>query len=294
MISSTLPELLDDASAWRFAQAGVAAAAGLRTGIRCAAATRLELGDPVRLASIASTARAAASNARGVPEWLPEHEAKELLRAGGIPVVDGRRVTDADDAVLAIGELGGSVALKLSSASVRHKSELGGVQLGLSSAAEARRAFRRLAALAAEYEGAVLAERMAAPGVELLVAVRTDGVVPALVLGLGGIWTELLDDVQVVPLPASAERVERALLSLRGAPMLAGGRGRERVDIGAAARLAARTGELLVERSLELIELNPVRVAARGAVALDATIRRWAPVAEAGVGAAEGRRAWTT
>ena len=115
---------------------------------------------------------------------------------------------------------------------------------------------------------------MATPGVELIVAARTDAVVPALVIGLGGVWTEVVDDVAIVPLPASAARLEQALRSLRGAPLLTGGRGRAPVDLGAAARVAARVGELLIEDALELIELNPVLVSTEGAVAVDATVRR--------------------
>ena len=160
--------------------------------------------------------------------------------------------------------------LKLSAASVQHKSELGGVVLGLSDPAEVRSVYARIAELAAAHGGVVLAETMADPGVELLIAARTDGVVPALILGLGGIWTELLDDVAVVPLPAGAHRIEQALRSLRGAPLLLGGRGRAVVDLAAACELAGRVGELLLERSLALIELNPAFVSADGAVVADA------------------------
>jgi acyl-CoA synthetase (NDP forming) len=78
------------------------------------------------------------------------------------------------------------------------------------------------------------------------------------------------NDVAIVPLPASPERVERALLSLRGAAVLTGGRGRARLDVAAAARLAARTGELPLEGGLTLTELNPVLVYERGAVVVDA------------------------
>jgi acetyl-CoA synthetase len=270
LVSSTLPELLDDDSAWRFIQAGVPAAAGLRTGVRCAAAMRFGLGDPARLNAIAAAAREARRATSGASDgWLAEHEAKELLRAAGVSVVDGRVVRDAEDAVIALGELGGSVAMKVSSAAVQHKSELGGVALGLTDRDEVRLAFDRLKALG----GAVLAERMCSPGVELIVAARSDGVVPALILGLGGIWTELLDDVQVVPLPAAAPRIERALRSLRGAALLSGGRGRSPVDVAAVARIAERVGGLLLERSLALIELNPVLASEAGAVVVDATMR---------------------
>jgi hypothetical protein len=131
-----------------------------------------------------------------------------------------------------------------------------------------------MSALAGEASAVVLAERMAAPGVELIVAVRADAIVPALVIGLGGVWTELLGDVAIVPLPAGASRVEAALRELRGASLLTGARGTPPVDVAAVARLAERVGEILVEESLELIELNPVFVGPGGAVAVDAIARR--------------------
>jgi acetyl-CoA synthetase len=269
MVASTLPELLDDDAAWRFAQCGVPAAAGLRTGVRCAAAMRLRAGDPVRLRAIA----ACADRPRGDgSRWLSEQESKDLLRAAGMAVVEGRVVVSSDDAAAALAQWGAPIAMKLSAPSVRHKSEMGGVVLDLCDEAGVRAAYGRLAALAAHHGGDVLAERMAGPGVELLVAARTDAIVPALVLGLGGIWTELLDDVAIVPLPASAARIGQALMSLRGAPVLTGGRGRSAVDLGAACELAEHVGELLIARSLALIELNPVVVNASGAVVADATV----------------------
>ena len=167
MVSSTLPELLDDAAAWRFAQAGVPAASGLRTGLRCAAALGWRLADPARLRAIAATARAAAEAAPRDGEWLAEHEAKQLVRAGGVDVIQGRLVEGETDAVAALAELGGCLVLKLSAGAVQHKSELGGVALGLRSEADVRRAYRRLVVLAEQHHAAVLAERMAAPGVEL-------------------------------------------------------------------------------------------------------------------------------
>jgi acetyl-CoA synthetase len=272
MVASTLPELLDDAAAWRFAQSGVPAVAGLRTGIRCAEAMRTPAGDPGRLREIAAFALAVTTRSAGPGDsrWLGEHETKQLLRDAGVNVVDGRVVADADDATRALRELGGHIALKLSGASVQHKSDLGGVVVGLDDVPAVRAAYEQLAQLAAAHDAVVLAEAMADPGVELLIAARTDALVPALILGLGGIWTELLDDVAVIPLPASPRRVERALRSLRGAPLLLGGRGRQAVDLPAACELAGRVGELLLERSLALIELNPAFVSADGAIVADA------------------------
>ena len=111
---------------------------------------------------------------------------------------------------------------------------------------------------------------MAPPGTELLVAARADAVVPCLVVGAGGVWTEALDDAAVVPLPATPDRVEAALRTLRAAALFTGGRGRPALDVGAAARLAAAAGDLLLSSGLELLELNPVLVHEQGAVAVDA------------------------
>jgi acetyl-CoA synthetase len=284
MVSSTLPELLDDAAAAEFAAAGVPAAAGLRTGLRCAAALHAGAdADAGRLREIAAAARSISVTGTGTETgtagaWLPEHEAKELLRAAGIAVPRGLAVDGEDDAVAAWRELDGPVALKLSAARVQHKTEIGGVALGLDSDGDVRRAHRAMAPLAAEHDGVVLVERMAPPGVELIVAAHTDGVVPALVVGLGGIWTELLRDVAVIPLPADCARIERAIATLRGAPLLLGGRGGRGgpgIDVAAAATLAARVGRLLLERSLATVECNPVLVGepGGGAVAVDAAIR---------------------
>jgi acetate---CoA ligase (ADP-forming) len=278
MVSSTLPELLDDGAAWRFAQAGVPAAAGLRTGLRCAAALAGERGDPARLRAIAGACRTAVGAHNGGGAWLAEHEAKALLRERGARVVEGRLVDGEDAALEAFDALGGEVALKLTSHALQHKSELGAIELDLRSAHEVRQAYRRLAELGAAGRAAVLIERMAPPGVEVILAARRDGVVPALVVGLGGIWTELLDDVAIVPLPARGPRVERALRSLRGAPLLTGGRGRPPVDLGALVKLAVQVGDTLLDAGLDLLELNPVLAGEWGAVAVDAAARRGATI----------------
>jgi succinyl-CoA synthetase beta subunit len=209
---------------------------------------------------------------------LPEHAAKTLLREAGIDVPDGRVVRDEQGAVNALAELGGRMVLKVSAPTLRHKSELGALALDIASVDEAVAAYRRLSAIAVSCAGSVLAEQMVPAGVELLVAATVDAVVPALILGMGGIWTEILDDVAVVPLPATVAHVEAALRSLRGSPLLSGGRGQPVLDIGAASRVAQRVGALMCEGSLEAIELNPVIVGERGAVAVDAAVRSAQPV----------------
>src|SRR5581483_10402769 len=128
---------------------------------------------------------------------------------------DGFLAPGPADTAAAYDELGGAVAVKLSSAEVRHKSQLGALALNLTGRDAVREAAERIRALGVP--GPLLVERMVAPGTELLVAARADAVVPVLVVGLGGVFTEALDDVAVIPLPASPARVERALRSLRGA-----------------------------------------------------------------------------
>ncbi len=291
MVCSTLPELLDDEAAWRFLRAGIPAVAGLRTGLLCVSAMATKPGDPRRLREMARVARAiGAASSEG--EWMPERESKELLEGAGIEVAESRVVSDEQDVAAALSELGGRIVLKVSASTLRHKSELGALALGLDSVQSALVAYERLSALAASCDGTVMAEQMVSQGTELLVTATADAVVPAVVIGMGGIWTETLADAAVVPLPASAARIEEALGTLRGAPLLFGGRRQPPSDVGAAARLAQRAGELLLESALEFVELNPVIVGERGAVAVDALVRRRGrPPAAAAVSDARGDEA---
>jgi acetyl-CoA synthetase len=174
---------------------------------------------------------------------IGEAEAKALLRAAGIPVVDGE-VTD--DAVTTWKRLGGPVAVKV--VGVTHKAREGGVVLDLDDEDAIRSTAERLG-------GTVLVERMAPPGTEVLVAIRRDGLVPVLVVGAGGVHAERLDDVAIIPLPADADRIEAALATLRTP-----------IPAAPVTRLAVQLQAL----PLALIELNPVIVHGNQAVAVDA------------------------
>jgi acyl-CoA synthetase (NDP forming) len=271
IFASTLPDLISEEIIRELSAGGIASVGGLSTAVLCARELRRAPGDPDRLRGIAAAAPVPSA---GGGDWLGEAESKSLLRDAGIPVPAGRIVADAREAVAAAAEVGYPLALKLSSPAIQHKSELGALALGVSGDAELRRAVERLLALPAPADSVLLVERMAPSGVELVVAARADAVVPALVVGLGGIWTEALDDAAVVPLPASPERVEEALRSLRGARLLTGDRGSEAVDLGAVACAASRLGDLLLGEHLELIELNPLIVGPAGCMAADALARR--------------------
>ena len=252
---------------------GLPSVQGLFTAVYCARELRRPAGDPARLRAIAAAAAGVAAAGAGGGAWASEAEAKALVAAGGVPVPDLRIAADADEAASAAAEIGYPLALKLSSPALQHKSDAGALELGIANPDELRNAVERLLALPAATDAELLVERMAPPGVELLVAARADAVVPALVVGLGGIWTEVLDDVAIIPLPASPARVERSLHGLRGSSLLLGGRGRPPVDLAAVAAAASKAGDVLLDSGLELLELNPLIAGADGCVAVDALIR---------------------
>ena len=240
LVASTLPELLDDQAALRFVDAGVPAVAGLRTGIvlrgRPAAARRRPrppARDRRRLRPGGATAPAGAGSPSTRPRTCCATPAWRSWPAGSPPArTTPRRSWPSWDRPSRSSCRAPSCATRPTWACWRST---------CTPTHAVRAEHRRLAALAPA-AAVVLAERMAPPGLELIVAARADAVVPALVVGLGGVWTEALDDVAIVPLPASPARVETALRSLRGAGLLTGARGRPPLDIGAAARLASRTG----------------------------------------------------
>ena len=273
IVASTLPDLLPEDLVDKCLQRGVPAVWGLTTGIKVADAMRRPFGDPARLRRIGAIAGPANPG-----EWLAEHEAKYLLAKAGVPVPRGGVASTTDELAALIYEFDGPMAMKLSHASLQHKSDIGALELGVVGTDHARAAFDRLRAIDGHHDSPVLVEQMQAPGVELLIAARRDSVVPCLVIGLGGLWVEAVGDAAVIPLPADAARVEAAIGSLRGASLLTGGRGRPPVDLEAVADVAVRVGQLLIDEDLMLVELNPVFArpagADSGAVAVDAVIRR--------------------
>jgi acyl-CoA synthetase (NDP forming) len=272
LVASTLPDLLPEETVDRCLAAGVPAVWGLTTGLKVANAMRVPFGEPARLRAIGQLVREASPG-----EWLAEHEAKLLLASAGVNIPSGEVVDNAAAAVAFAAVAAVPVALKLSAPNLQHKSDIGALALGLRQAAEIEAAFKRLRSLPGHESTKVLVETMATPGVELLIAARRDAVVPVLVIGLGGLWVEMLGDAVVIPLPADPARIQDALLSLKGASLLTGGRGREPVDLDHLAELAARVGRALIDHQLELIELNPVFARPDGAIAVDAVVRRSKP-----------------
>ncbi|MBX3094438.1 MAG: acetate--CoA ligase family protein [Cryobacterium sp.] len=217
---------------------------------------------------------------------MPEADAKALLAAHGVPVPIGRLASDAEGAARVSRELRAPYVVKIVAPDVIHKSELGGVMVGLRDEAAVREAAaeildRARRVLPAESELAVLVEEQAAGSVELAVGARsTNGFGPAVMVAMGGIWVEVLDDVAFGFAPLTREQAAALVRGLRAWPMLSGGRGSTPCDTEALADIIVRVSELVAQFGDDHfeIDLNPVLVGPDGAVVVDAVIGR-APVA---------------
>jgi acyl-CoA synthetase (NDP forming) len=198
--------------------------------------------------------------------------ARALLEAGGVPFAGAATVTTDEEAVEAAKRLGYPVVLK--ALGLLHKSDAGGVVVGLRGEEALRSA---LADVRAPLQpAAVSVEQMApvADGVELLIGARWDARFgPIALVGLGGVHTETLRDVAVALAPLDEEHAHRLLLTLRGASLLQGARGRPPMDVAAAAHaLAALSRVAAAHPEIAEIEVNPLLVLPSGALGLDARI----------------------
>jgi len=229
-------------------------------------------------AAAAGPAVAGVTGARG--EWS-ERQVGELLAANGVPVIPQRLVTSASEAARAAGQTGFPVALKVSAPGLAHKTDVGGVVLGVGSAEAAARAYERIVtAVAAAAPGTpvegVLVSPMRAEGVDLLVGIVRDNTWGlTLVVGLGGIWVEVLADSVVRALPVTPGEVREMLTELKSFPLLTGARGAEPVDLDELSRVIARIGAIAVALGddVEELEINPLRAAGSGIEVLDALVR---------------------
>jgi acyl-CoA synthetase (NDP forming) len=231
-------------------------------------------------------ASGAAVAAAAVPERVAgtggpwsEAEARGLLTSAGVPVVPGGLAKSADEAVVIAQEVGLPVALKICSAQITHKSDIGGVALGLSSEAEVRAGYEKVSAAGATVQDAavdgVLVTRMRRGGVELLAGVTVDPTFgPVLAVGLGGVWVEVLADTSLRVLPVGAEEVRRMLSELRGSSLLRGARGSKPANLDAVAEAIAGIGRtaLSLGGALRALEVNPLWVNGDQVEALDVLV----------------------
>ena len=194
----------------------------------------------------------------------------------GIAVPEGALARDPDDASEIAERVGYPVVLKAQAAALAHKSDAGGVVLNIADRAALMRAWDGVAAAVGKAQphlvlDGMLVEAMAAPGLELVVGARREprwG--PILTVGLGGIWIEALHDIRILPADIDRDGVIEALQKLKGAALLRGGRGAPAADLDAVADCVLRLGALIQsDAQITEIEINPLRVYAKGALALD-------------------------
>jgi acetate---CoA ligase (ADP-forming) len=207
-------------------------------------------------------------------------ESLAMLRRYGVPVPEERMVDSAKEASAAARDMGYPVVLKAPLAGFPHKSDVGLVRNGLTSAEEVRVAFDslrgRVLELAPEAKAQpIMVQRQVASGVEIIIGITRDATLgEAILVGLGGIFTEVLRDVSVRPLPITEFDAGEMIRELKGSALLDGVRGTPKADshalmetIQAVARLAADPANRVVE-----LDLNPVIAGAAGCVAVDSLI----------------------
>jgi acyl-CoA synthetase (NDP forming) len=212
---------------------------------------------------------------QGPAQWpITERAVLDHLASHGVPIVPASLATTEAAAVTAARTFDGPVVLKIASADIQHKSDIGGVALNLTGDGAVAAAFRRVMAAApasANVDG-VLVSPMRQRGLELFVGCTRDpqwG--PVLAVGLGGIFVEVLQDVALRVLPVTPEEVRRMLTGLKGAKMLAGQRGIPAADLDAVAEAIARIGDaaLALGPSLDALDVNPLWVHGSRVEALD-------------------------
>jgi acyl-CoA synthetase (NDP forming) len=210
---------------------------------------------------------------------LTEVESKALLKKAGIPVVDAKLARSKKEAISISKAMGFPVVLKVSSTCVIHKSDSGGVKLGLANATQVGRAYSQImssikqAYPRAQIEG-VSVQSMAPPGVEVIVGMSKDAQFgPVLMFGLGGILVEVLKDVSFRIVPVTDRDAREMIREIKGYPVLEGYRGQKPASIPALEKLIVKVSHF-VEKNPQIreLDLNPIFAYPDKAVAVDARI----------------------
>jgi acyl-CoA synthetase (NDP forming) len=250
-----------------------AVGAAVRAGRRLAGAAQPGAAAALVQPRVAAGPGPAAGLDRTGETGLLTHEAaRELLATAGIPLVETVRCGSPGEAFAAADRLGFPVVVKVDHPALTHKSDAGGVRLGLSSENAVRRAASELLALA---DGAAVLVQPQRSGVEIAVGgVRDPAFGPVVMAGLGGVLVEVSHDVQLAVAPVDEARAAAMLAALRGAAVLEGARGGAAADTGALAELIAAVSRLLADfPEIAELDINPVLAGPAGCVAVDWRIR---------------------
>jgi acyl-CoA synthetase (NDP forming) len=210
---------------------------------------------------------------------LNEIESKALLSEAKIPVVETKLATSKQEAIAISKKLGFPVALKIVSPEITHKSDVGGVKLGLKTARQVKAAYEEIqAAVRQKYPHAVIdgvsVQKMARPGTEVIIGMTKDPQFgPVLMFGLGGILVELLKDVSFRIVPLEKNDARDMIREIKGYPILEGFRGMEPVDVSVLEEILLKLSRFVDENPwIKELDLNPIFAYREGAVAADARI----------------------
>jgi len=210
---------------------------------------------------------------------LNEIESKALLSEAGIPVVETRLAASKQEAIAISKKLGYPVALKIVSPEITHKSDVGGVKLGLKTSKQVETAYEEiLSAVKQKHPRAAIdgvsVQKMARPGTEVIIGMTKDAQFgPVLMFGLGGILVELLKDVSFRIVPLRREDAREMIREIKGYPLLEGFRGMEPVDVSVLEEILLKlSGFVDGNPEIKELDLNPIFAYRDGAVAADARV----------------------
>jgi acetyltransferase len=212
--------------------------------------------------------------ARGEERDLLLPEAFEVLQAYGISVADYQVVQGKGDLQKAMEKLGKPVALKVVSPEISHKSDAGGVLLNLSQPSQVEEAYEKMKRLDQENSSGVLVQKMIRDGKEVILGAKRDpSFGPVVLFGLGGIYVEILKETSLRVAPINRFEAEEMISELKGTAILKGIRGEPPSDRDSLIENLLRLSQLMVDfPEIEGIDINPVMVLQKGAVAVDARI----------------------
>ena len=210
---------------------------------------------------------------------LTEVESKQLIRQAGISVIDTKLATSREEAISISKQFGFPVVLKIASSEIVHKSDAGGVKLGLKTSKQVGKAYDDImAAITKNHPQAVIqgvsVQKMARPGVEVIIGMSKDAQFgPVLMFGLGGILVEILKDVSFRIVPLTKRDAGEMVREIKGYPLLEGYRGQEPVDVPNLEDLLLKVSDFAEQHpEIKELDLNPIFAYSDGAIAVDARV----------------------
>ena len=214
---------------------------------------------------------------KGKDKFLPQDVVFELLQCYGIPAVKTVKVKKEEQLGTAAEKVGYPLVLKVDSEKIVHKTEVGGVAVNLKAKKELVSSFKKMARKFAKYKPGYILQEYMSEGQEVIMGAKSNqGLEPTLMFGLGGVFVEILKDVQFRLAPLSEEDALEMIRSIKGYPILAGARGEKAVDVDKLAEILIRLSQLASDfPEISEMDLNPVFALAKGkgAVVVDARLR---------------------